>query len=315
MSVCERLFCSPTIITTNGLATASIRAAGRSFLTACAQGSLSKVKTYAPQLYTTAGIDKRAVPPLKLAIATAAENGHSDILRYIFTDIPQCRQATHGPWNPKIEIQEHDIPEEWRSAVYPDLAIMCAIKGAKPAVFQTLLDFGLNVNHNIEKIGSPLTVVVQRQDVEMVRFLLSKGADANEQYWIPNDSVLARAASLPSLEILALLLEHGAKIQGSKALKGAAEGGRIDAATMLLARGADINEVFRHDLWDDDVAKDTIGTALHVAVQHDQKDFVRFLLQQGAQTDLVDGEGITPVQLAQAQGKTKILELFDKVEH
>ncbi|KAH8701858.1 ankyrin repeat-containing domain protein [Talaromyces proteolyticus] len=300
------------MITSKVLATESVRSAGRSLLKACAQGSLSNVKTYAPQLYTTAGIDKRAVPPLNIAIATAAENGHSNILRYFFTDIPQCRQSTHGPWSPKIDIQECNLPEEWRSAVLPDLVVLRTITGAKPAAFQTLMDFGLSVNHPMDKIGSPLTVAIQRQDVEMVRFLLSKGADANDQYWIPNDTVLARAASLPSLEILTLLLEHGAKIQGSKALKSAAENGRIDAATMLLARGADINEVFRHDLWDDDAAKDTIGTALHVAVQHDQEDFVRFLLQRGVRTDLGDGEGITPRQFTQAQGKTEMLELFDR---
>jgi len=196
----------------------------------------------------------------------------------------------------------------------PDLVVLRTITGAKPNAFQTLMDFGLSVNHPMDKIGSPLTVAIQRQDVEMVRFLLSKGADANDQYWIPNDTVLARAASLPSLEILTLLLEHGAKIQGSKALKGAAESGRIDAATMLIARGADINEVFRYDLWDDDTAKDTIGTALHVAVRHDEEDFVRFLLQRGMRTDLADGEGITPRQLKEEQGKIEMLELFDRVK-
>jgi ankyrin repeat protein len=299
---------------TKSPATASIRAAGRSLLTACAQGSLSKVKTYAPQLYATAGIDKRAVLPLNLAIATAAEKGHSDIIRYFFTDIPQCRQSTDGPWEPKIDIQERDIPKEWQSAALPDLVVLCTVRGGKTAAFQTLLDFGLSVNHPLDKIGSPLTIAIQRQDVEMVRFLLRKGADANDQYWIPNDTVLARAASLPSLEILTLLLEYGAEIEGSRALMGAAESGCIDAATVLLARGASINEVFRHGLWDDDEAQDTIGTALHVAVQHDQEDFVRFLLQRGIRTDLVDGEGITPRQLAQARGKTEMLELFDGVK-
>ncbi|KAH8422609.1 ankyrin repeat domain-containing protein [Aspergillus melleus] len=290
---------------------ASIHSAGRSLLKACAQGSLSSVKAYAPQLYTTTGIDKRAVPPLRLAIATAAENGHSDILRYFFTHIPQCQRSADGPWNPKIDIQEREVPEEWQSAVtLPDFVLMRTMKGAKPAAFQTLLDFGLCVNHPMDKIGSPLTVAIQRQDVEMVRFLLSKGADANDQYWIPNDTVLARAASLPSLEIMTLLLEHGASVQSSQALKGAAESGHVDAATVLLAHGADVNEVFRHNLWDDDDARDTIGTALHVAVQHDQEDFVRFLLQRGARADLADGEGITPRQLAQAQGKAEVVKLF-----
>lgn len=57
---------------------------------------------------------------------------------------------------------------------------------------------------------------------------------------------------------------------------------------VLLTQGADIDEVFRHDLLDDDAAKDTIGTAQHVAVQHDQQDFVRFLLQRRVRKDLTD---------------------------
>lgn len=118
----------------------------------------------------------------------------------------------------------------------PDLVVLRTVIAAKPAAFQTLMDFGLSVNHPIDKIGSPLTVAIQRQDIKMVQFLLSRGADADDQYWIPNDTVLARAAYLPSLEILTLLLEHCAEIQGSRALKDAAESGHIDAARLLLAR-------------------------------------------------------------------------------
>lgn len=169
----------------------------------------------------------------------------------------------------------------------------------------------MSVHYIMDKTGSPLTVAILRKDVKMVRFLLSKGANANDTYWLPPETVLARAAKLPSLEIMKLLLEHGAKIEGSRALVGAAEGGNIDAATVLLAHGADINEVFRWDLWDDDLAMDTIGTALYIAVKHDQADFVQFLLERGARTDLANGEGITPRQLAQSEGKSEMLKLLD----
>lgn len=90
-------------------------------------------------------------------MAIAAENGHSNILRYFFADIPQCRQSTQGPWNPNFDIKEHDIPEERRSAVHPDLVVLRTLKGAKPDAFQTLMDFGLGVDHLMDKIGSPLT--------------------------------------------------------------------------------------------------------------------------------------------------------------
>lgn len=244
-------------------------------------------------------------------MGTAAENGHANILRYLLTDMPQCQQATDGPWNPQDDIQAHEVPEQWRlSVMLPDFVVLRTIRGAKPAAFQTLMDFGLSVHHLMDKIGTPITVAIRRQDLEMVRFLLSKGADPNDQYWIPNDTVLARAAYLPSLKIVALLLEHGANVQTSQALMGAAESGRVDSATILLDHGADINEVFRHHLYDDDDSRDTIGTALHVAITHDQEGFVRFLLRRGARTDLADAEGFTPRQLAQAQEKTEMVNLL-----
>ncbi|KAF1959242.1 hypothetical protein CC80DRAFT_591298 [Byssothecium circinans] len=103
----------------------------------------------------------------------------------------------------------------------------------------------------------------------MVRFLLEKGVDPNGRYWIPFDSFLMKTASLSSPNIMISLLDHDAAIQGSLVLSSAAEEGRIDSAKILLERGADINEVFDLDLDGDE--DDIVGTALHVAVKHDQE--------------------------------------------
>lgn len=255
------------------------------------------------------------MPPLSLAIATAAENDHSDILRYFFTNMPQRKRSSHGPWVPKEEPtgpEEHEITKEWRSALGPDLVVRRTLQASKPAAFQTLMDFGLSIHHILDKTGTPITLAVYRQDVEMVRFLLSKGANPNDFTWVCWQTVLSCAASLPSVEILSLLLGNGGKIQGSQSLLGAAETGHIDAATMLLAHGADINETFRFNLWDDDPPKDdSLGTALHIAVREDQKDFIIFLLQRGARLDLTDGEGRTPLQLAHEFGNTDMTRLLD----
>ena len=195
------------------------------------------------------------------------------------------------------------MSDEWSPSVISDYVVLRAATGGKPPVMQALMDFGLHVDHNIDKVGTPLGLAVLCQKADMVRFLLSKGADPNGMYWIPPDVYLVEAASLASPDILNTLLDHGADVADLMALKGAAEGGRIDSAKILLDRGADIDEVFCYD----DLI---IGTALHVTVQHDQEEFVKFLLARGARRDLRDRNRLTPRELALSDGKEKIAQLL-----
>lgn len=175
---------------------------------------------------------------------------------------------------------------------------------------QTLLDAGMDVDHEIDKIGTPLGVAILRQNVEMVRFLLGKGANANEIGWMPPITFLARAASRPSLDILIALLDHGAKIAGSGALFTAAEAGNVAAAEVLLERGMDVDEVMKMEVLGD--AGDNLGTALHAAAEHGQSEMVKFLLTKGARRDDKNGDGSTVRDVAEGEGKTEIMKILDE---
>jgi len=109
-----------------------------------------------------------------------------------------------------------------------------------------------------------------------------------------------------------LLLDHGATMQGSKALLGATEGGSVEAAALALDSGANANEVFRLDLLDDD--KDIIGSALHVAVTHGHEAIVEFLLRRGAKQELLDSDRATVKALAARKGNKTIVRLLQQHE-
>lgn len=98
----------------------------------------------------------------------------------------------------------------------------------------------------------------------------------------------------PSGKIAALLLKYNARIKGSGALPLASRYGKMDMVKFLLIRGA---------LIDDDcvtchigtVEQDAGGTALHL-VKRGRVDILKHLLEEGANTTLMDHKGRTPLE-------------------
>ncbi|CAG9981814.1 unnamed protein product [Clonostachys byssicola] len=149
-------------------------------LAACKQGSLSTVRSIVPTLYPASSPPSPSalVPPFKIALATAAQHGQADVLRYLLSS-PQC-SASHTPWSSQFQKPPSSLSEQWQMVAHPDLVVICAISSS-------------------------------------VNFLLEKGADVNVMLWIPPWSFLAHAATLPSIDILNALLDYRAKLPGSTA--------------------------------------------------------------------------------------------------
>lgn len=202
------------------------------------------------------------------------------------------------------------IDKAWEDARYGDLVIMRAVQSSSTGVVQALLDAGMHVDQEIDKVGTPLSLAIATQNVEMVRFLLERGADANGMEWLPPVTFLARAASFKSQEILLALLDHGAKVDGSSALYSAAEYGHVNSVELLLTRGADLNELAMIDYGAKGLYN--AGTALHVAVDNGQTEIVKFLLKRGARADIKDEEGKTARDLALEGECTDIVRAFDE---
>jgi ankyrin repeat protein len=223
-------------------------------------------------------------------------------------------QGCSGPWDPLIFSPLDGTPQEWSGASMPNYVVYRAAAGGVPDALQALMDAGLKLNHPVERLGSPLGIAILYQNLDLIRFLLAKGADPNNYYPFPCISLLHQAALLRSTVIIRLLLDHGATMRGSKALQGAAQVGSVEAAALALELGEDVDEVFRWDMCDQEDV-DIIGTALHVAVRHNQEAMVEFLLRRGARQNLLDGAGGTVKTLAVEMGNLRIIRLLQQYEH
>lgn len=287
-------------------------------ITACASGSLLCLPDLLREAEQFPAIQ---LPTDQFLLQTSAHEGQTECLQFLLNQLPGCVN-TQKKWDPPIpiEITFRDIPKKWR--IYEDGVVHEAISGKDPVgIFQVLFDHGMSVDINLERAISPLAEAVARNQPELTKFLLSKGANPEQHYTFDKDTILGAAARLPKPEILTMLLDHGARIEGSQALRQASEYGRIRNAEILLQRGADVNERFTKSDYDASMRSVEVlwgyplhfaveGGALNYGVVDSQTDMVRYLLENGARVDLVDGLGETPPQKAQRLGKYDLVEVF-----
>lgn len=180
--------------------------------------------------------------------------------------------------------------------------------------FQLLVSSGgLNINHDLEWLGSFLILEVEHADLARASWCLEHGADPNlgslSQVWSPLATAVQFGAST---EMIDLLLSNGARLDESDALVTAAECGRVDMVKHLLDRGAKIDEVgFRYCLGDGS-RRENAGSALHSAVAGGHADIVTFLLDQGADVNLKDDKERTPLARAKESSNETIIAILQQ---
>jgi uncharacterized protein len=138
---------------------------------------------------------------------------------------------------------------------------------------------------------TPLMRATIAGDVELVRILLDKGAD-------PNISAMGVTPFL-----IAAGVGTGGKGTGLASATSTGFPPNMAIMDLLLAHGADVNAqvtgMLTYSLRISRAPSSTEGmTALHVAAQRGRADLVRYLLEKGAKTDLIDSNGHKPIDLA-----------------
>lgn len=175
--------------------------------------------------------------------------------------------------------------------------------------FQLLVCSGvLNINHDLEWLGSFLIIQVDHTDLAWASWCLEHGADPNlgafSQVWSPLATAVQSGAST---EMIDQLLKYGARLDESDALVTAAECGRVDMVKHLLDRGAKIDEVgFRYCLGDGS-RRENAGSALHSAVAAGNADIVTLLLDHGADVNLKDDQERSPIARANESSNEAII--------
>jgi ankyrin repeat protein len=140
---------------------------------------------------------------------------------------------------------------------------------------------------------TPLLRAAIAGDVEVARALLDKGASPN----------------IGGMGLTPFLIAAGVGTggRGTGLASSTSSGGPVNTALMdlLLEHGADVNaQVTGTKTYSMRISRapsSTEGmTALHVAAQRGNLDEVRYLLEKGAKTDLLDSNGHKPIDLAGA---------------
>jgi hypothetical protein len=149
-----------------------------------------------------------------------------------------------------------------------------------------------------------LHISIKNQDMDMMHFLLEQGANtelANHQ----GERALYLASKLGILNFVELLLQYGANCESFNwttnrtAFHQAVENGHIDVAKTLLDARADIDALISDG-----------ETVLFSAVRRGDEDAVNFLLQNGANKKIRDGEGHIHLAEDFASEGTRIMDLL-----
>ncbi len=151
---------------------------------------------------------------------------------------------------------------------------------------------------------TPLGLAAFKGDIARIRALLRKGANINRRDR-SGRTPLHLAAFSEGVDVVRLLLEAGADVDitdrrfGFRPLHFSARQGDADVSELLVRYGADVD------------GRSLRGeTALHLAVMNAHPAVVTMLLKYLARVDIHDSNNKTPLQYAEADGKSEIVDLI-----
>ena len=198
-----------------------------------------------------------------------------------------------------------------RNGVTP---LLLAAINADPVMVETLLKAGADPNASLSRGQTILMTAARTGSDEAVRLLLARGADVNAREQILGETALIWAAAENHPAVIKALVEHGADVNGrSKAMTyprreyGDGKSGRLTVLPpgswtpiMYAARQNAIDAVraladARADL---DLTDPDGTTALVVAIINAHYDLAAVLLEKGADPNVGDVTGMTPLYAA-----------------
>jgi ankyrin repeat protein len=215
------------------------------------------------------------------------------------------------------------------------LAIACESRDLE--LVRTVIEKGANVNAKASDGWSVLFWAVQNDSVEIVKYMIIKGADAKARE-IDGETVLWAAISAPMAQFLiSREIDPAAKDRfGDTALHAACRKSRRDVVEVLLNAGLHVETKGRWNMpplhsaasTTEGDARPTVNlllqrgakinsrgfqghTALHEAAFFNRLDTADLLLSNGADPNLKDEDGKTPMDLADLAGKNDRIQLIN----
>ena len=271
-----------------------------------------------------------------LQLLEAVKRGDMDAVRYLLkqqvdVDAPQADGATALAWaahRNDTETVELLIRAGANVNVTNDygvtpLSLACTNRNA--AIVGKLSQAGADPNAAQITGETALMTCARTGNVEAVKLLLAHGADVNAREAQGGQTALMWTVAEKHPAVARLLIEYGAdvnatsygsdgytpllyaanhlavkqvrsKASGFQPLLFAAQQGDIESARILLEAGADVND-----------STPEYGNALVVACASGHEELALFLLDQGADPNVTDGLGITPLHYAVRKGLSDLI--------
>jgi ankyrin repeat protein len=209
----------------------------------------------------------------------------------------------------KCNWEGNEVPKD------PDQIIKMAFKDNLTDVAEVLIQMGVPMDTLGENEITPLHFACHHHNIKLVKMLIESGVDVNVCTHLVGTPLL-EACSNPcakTAELVELLLKNGAnhvdhdnhdnqqKLHGITPLATLCHrsDGDVAAIPLLIAAGADVNELLMKD-----------GSALHIAVVNGHIRAVEELMKLGADPKLAREDGLTPLELAANKGNLEILKLL-----
>ena len=181
-----------------------------------------------------------------------------------------------------------------------NLWLLAVVKEGRIDVVRFLIEKGADVNAKGQHGRTALMYAITKGHIDIASLLIKKGADVNAKDDLGYEPI--ELAAKGHIDIARLLIKKGADVNAQMALMFAAADGHADIARLFIEKGADVN-----------AKDDKYGmTALMYAAKQRQDDIrtVRLLIKKGADVNAKNSWGFTALMFATIHTTTSIASLL-----
>lgn len=236
----------------------------------------------------------------------AAEYGHNSTIKFLLSRIPEdyyvC--ASMGAvgdrlysYRPGKSAYQRTL---WETFTFENWCCLhFAIHNGHKHTVEFLLTNNIMPPKDPEYRATALPLAALRGRVEITKLLLAAGFDPSAKLW--RFTALELASKYGHTDVIKLLLNAGVRARALD-LANAVSSGSVPAVSLLLERGASLHCIAAH----------TGDTALHAAVGDRNKTMLKYILKSGANVEIRDSSGTSPLYKAIVDHKEDAVQvLFD----